>query len=119
MSAGYPREARITQRADFQRIMGKGKRLRTSDLNVHWVASPLLIPRAGLIVPLHGRGAVARNRLKRQLRNLVRIELLPLLCPVDIVIRCQASAYACTYALLREQILKSRKQIVASRRMDT
>lgn len=118
MSAGYPREARITQRADFRRIIGTGKRLRTSDLNVHWIASPLSIPRAGVIVPLLGHNAVERNHLKRQLRSLVRTELLPLLVPVDVVIRCQASAYACAYALLREQIVMTGKQIVASQRTD-
>ena len=30
-------------------------------------------PRVGIIVPLHGHGAVERNRVKRRLREIVRM----------------------------------------------
>lgn len=113
MSAGYPRQARITQRAEFERVARLGKRLRTSDLDAHCVASPLSFPRVGLVVPLHRQTVVARNRLKRRLRSLVRLELLPIGVGVDVVLRCRPSAYTRTYDALREQVLLVVKQIIA------
>ena len=37
------------------------------------------LPRVGIVVPRHQHSAVDRNRLKRRLRELVRLELLPAL----------------------------------------
>lgn len=54
----------------------------------------------GLIVPKHKQTAVARNRVKRRLRECARLELLPALrlraeheAPLDVVLRAAPSAY--------------------------
>jgi ribonuclease P protein component len=60
--------------------------------------------RIGIIVPRHGRTAVARNLLKRRLREIARLELLPQQLPLDIVIRTAEPAYELPYARLREQV---------------
>lgn len=72
-------------------------------------ASPLACPaapctRVGLIVPKLGHTAVARNRLKRRLRDLARLHLLPSRLPVDIVIRIRTGAYAVSYEELRRNV---------------
>jgi ribonuclease P protein component len=46
-----------------------------------------------VIVPRHGHSAVDRNRLKRRVREIVRVQLLPHLPAVDLVIRARATAY--------------------------
>lgn len=46
-----------------------------------------------MIVPKHGHTAVDRNKLKRRLREIVRIELLPTLPAIDLVIRSRPTAY--------------------------
>lgn len=49
------------------------------------------------MVPNYNHTAVARNRLKRQLRELVRLQLLPTMRarqPVDLAIRARPTAYA-------------------------
>jgi len=51
---------------------------------------------------------VDRNRLKRRLRELVRIELLPALgnAPsTDIAIRARRESYAAEFAALRDDIM--------------
>jgi ribonuclease P protein component len=57
----------------------------------------------GLIVPRHKQTAVARNRLKRRLRELARQSLQPALAPLaphDIVLRAAPAAYAASFAAL-------------------
>lgn len=66
------------------------------NLDVRILASPLSHPRVGLVVPNHKHTAVARNRLKRRLRELVRLQLLPAMRerqPVDLAIRARPTAY--------------------------
>jgi len=56
----------------------------------------LLQSRIGIIVPRHKQSAVARNRVKRRLRELTRTTLLPALVaapPRDIVLRAGPEAY--------------------------
>jgi ribonuclease P protein component len=71
------------------------------------LASPVASPRIGIVVPLHRQTAVARNRLKRRLRELVRIELLPALrrrTAVDVAIRARREAYAADLSALRRDV---------------
>jgi ribonuclease P protein component len=64
--------------------------------------------RVGLVVPRYKHTAVDRNRLKRRLRELIRLELLPMLAelpaPVDLVIRVVPPAYARDFDALRRQV---------------
>ena len=53
--------------------------------------------RVGLIVPRHRQTAVARNRVKRRLRELSRTRLLPLDLAADIVIRIRPEAYRASF----------------------
>jgi ribonuclease P protein component len=62
----------------------------------------LSFARVGFIVAKHGQNSVARNRLKRRLRELVRVTVLPTLVPLDVVIRTLPSAYAQSWASLRD-----------------
>lgn len=58
-------------------------------------------------MPKHQRTAVERNRLKRRLRELVRVDLLPALGadrPLDIAIRAQSDAYRATFPALRQEM---------------
>ena len=93
----------------MQRIAQEGKRIRTGLLEVRVVASPLVLPagtrtRIGLIVPRYQQTAVARNRVKRRLRELSRTRLLPSDIAVDLVIRIRPQAYRASFLALAEDI---------------
>ena len=60
----------------------------------------------GLIVPKQKHSAVERNLLKRRLRELARTRLLPLLPPVDLVIRTLPEAYDATFATLEREVVR-------------
>jgi ribonuclease P protein component len=57
----------------------------------------------GVIVPRYSHSAVDRNRVKRRLREIVRLDVLPELPNVDVVVRALPSAYVAGAAELREQ----------------
>ena len=53
--------------------------------------------RIGLIVPKYKQSGVARNRLKRRLRELARLRLLPTGLPADVVNRVRPEAYRASF----------------------
>lgn len=53
--------------------------------------------RVGLIVPRLRQTAVARNRIKRRLRELSRTRLLPLDLAADVVIRIRLETYTASF----------------------
>lgn len=67
--------------------------------------------RVGLIVPKHRQTAVARNRLKRRLRELARTQLLPTDLPTDVVVRARPEAYRAAFDALAADILLARTQL--------
>lgn len=90
--------------------------MRTSSCEVRAVASLHALPRVGLIVPKHRHNSVERNRLKRQLRELLRLELLPALHaltpPLDVVVRVAPVAYSRSMSELRHELEQARVRIV-------
>lgn len=57
--------------------------------------------RVAVVVPKYNRNSVARNKVKRRLRELVRRELLPTLAPVDVVVRAIPSSYRATFEAMQ------------------
>ena len=90
--------------------MRDGKRLRTTNLDLRVVFAPGTVSRIGFIVPKHGHSSVERNRLKRRLRELGRLQLLPvtrIVSPdsaIDVVMRAQPGAYRLEYVALRAEV---------------
>ncbi len=91
----------------------EGKRIRTEHLELRAVASPLSHPRVGLIVAKHGASSVDRNRLKRRLREIIRVHVLATLPPTDVVVRTRREAYQAPFAVLEQELIKSAEQIKA------
>jgi ribonuclease P protein component len=64
-----------------------------------------------VVVPRYSGSAVARNRLKRRLRELVRTRLLPSAPSVDVVIRARPDAYAASFDALTADIARTSTQL--------
>ena len=60
--------------------------------------------RMGLIVPRFQQTAVARNRLRRRLKDLWRRELIQCLPASDVVFRARKEAYGASFGALREEL---------------
>jgi ribonuclease P protein component len=89
--------------------------VRTGCLEVRVVASLHALPRVGLIVPKYKHSSVERNRLKRRLREWVRVELLPALADVtpvlDLMVRTSPSAYARSFVELGRELQQIARQV--------
>jgi ribonuclease P protein component len=74
-------------------------------MDVRATASLHAFPRVGFVIPRYKQTAVARNQLKRRLREIVRLEVLPTLAPCDLVIRVFPVAYTRDPATLQRELL--------------
>ena len=67
--------------------------------------------RAAIIVGKYGHTIVKRNRLRRQLRELARINLIPLCVGQDLIVRALPTAYTADFRDLRDEINWIKMQI--------
>lgn len=81
-----------------------GRRLRTEHLDVRANDSLLSYARAAVIVGKHGHTIVERNRLRRRLRELVRLKVLTMMTANDIIVRTLPSAYTSSFDDLSKEI---------------
>jgi ribonuclease P protein component len=93
-------------------IQREGKQLRATLLAARSAASPLGYLRAGIVVPKYGRTAVKRNKLKRQLRELTRLVLLPLAASCDVIVRARDESYSGSFEQLKREIERIKDQIL-------
>lgn len=68
-------------------------------------------PRVGLIVPRYRHSAVARNQLKRRLRELTRLRILPTGLPYDVVVRAKPEAYDADFVHLAADVDRALAQL--------
>jgi ribonuclease P protein component len=72
MTDCFPRTARVRARAEFDRIFKQGRRIAAPTLALHWLTEGA-VARLGLAVSRKvSPHAVARNRIKRALREQFR-----------------------------------------------
>jgi ribonuclease P protein component len=89
----------------------QGRRRRLAHLDVIWMDNSTGHPRLGLIVPKFQATAVARNRLRRRLREIWRRDLRPAARGWDVVLRARRNAYETEFAMLREELLTWRGEV--------
>jgi ribonuclease P protein component len=65
----------------------------------------------GIIVRKQGQTAADRNRVKRRLRELVRLYLLPAAESMDFVIRTRDGAYTASFEQLRADLQEIMKEL--------
>jgi ribonuclease P protein component len=102
---------RLTRGSELTACWEDGHRWRTPHLELAWRPNRTRHPRVAIIVPRFQFTAVARNRLRRRLREVLRREALALLPPVDLVVRSKRSAYAASFAVLRSDLNHGVRQI--------
>jgi ribonuclease P protein component len=103
-----PGVARIRRTREIRALLERGKRKRTTHLDVFFAPSPASFSRLGLIVPKHGRKIVERNLLKRRLREIGRRRVLPALAArgaaFDVLVRARHGAYTSGFDTLVQEM---------------
>ena len=73
-------------------------------------------------MPKHGRSAVERNTLKRRLREIARIRILPGAPPIDLVLTARPSAYRLSFdelTMIGEHIRREAERVAPRLLADT
>jgi len=105
----FPRSLRLLRHSDFERVYKQGRRHFAAHMTVFYLPrrkNESGGPRVGFTVGKALGGAVVRNRLKRRLREAVRLHG-PLSVDMDVVINPKKSLLAAAFADLQGEIEKA------------
>jgi ribonuclease P protein component len=80
-------------------------------LELAWRSNDTGHARLGVIVPRFHHTAVARNRLRRRLREILRRGPLASLPAVDLLVRARRAAYDASFAVLRAELAEGVSRI--------
>ena len=98
-------DQRLRRAGDHELVRREGQRIQMPLLTVWRAPGKMAQPRVAVVVALHGHSAVARNKLKRRLRQILRTEILPRASQsYDAVVSVRASAYSASFDALRDSL---------------
>jgi ribonuclease P protein component len=113
--ARLPRDRRLAYASDIRHCLTHGRRRRLEHLDMIWMDNRLGQPRMGLIVPKFQSSAVARNRLRRRLKEIWRRDIQQQQLDGDLIIRARREAYKASFETLRSQLLAWRDAVLIGR----
>ncbi|MGH9513473.1 MAG: ribonuclease P protein component [Terriglobales bacterium] len=103
--AGFTQSVRLLRHADFERVYKQGKRHFARHMTVFFLGRETgRGPRIGFTVSRAMGGAVDRNRMKRRLREAVRMHFLENDIAADVVINPKKSLLMAEFGEIRRQI---------------
>ena len=106
-SFGFPKTARILRTADFRKTYNEGKRITGRCFAAFCLRvqrDPSSGPRLGFTVPRAFGKAVLRNRVKRRIREALRMRLAEISHDWDIVINPRRPAISAPLEELRREL---------------
>ena len=99
--------------------MRRGRRKNTGEFDIFSAPSSSPHARIGFVVPKHRRLVVERNRLKRRMREVGRLVILPALAKneksIDVLIRARRGAYDLGFKDIRNQLERATEALCSSR----
>jgi len=102
----YPRDARIVRKTDFDAVYRNGKRRSSSHFTVFLKANDLPQSRFGFSIKRALGGAVARNRIRRRVREVVRLHRREISAGWDFVIHPKANVENAAFAALESDLVR-------------
>jgi len=111
-TARFPRAARLLRHADFDRVYKQGRRHFSTSITVFYWPRPEAETRAsgmrvGFTVGRALGGAVQRNRMKRRLREAVRMSRPVAGIAADVVINPKKSLLTTDFAALQNEVSRA------------
>ena len=94
------------RKADFDAVYRNGKRRSSSHFTVFLKANDLPESRFGFSIKRALGGAVVRNRMRRRIREMVRLHREEISAGWDFVIHPKASVASAPFAVLAADLLK-------------
>jgi ribonuclease P protein component len=106
----FSKSRRLLRHADFERVYKQGRRHFAANMTVFYLAranGDTIGPRVGFTVSKALGGAVQRNRMKRRLREAVRLSGSSLDGAADVVINPKRSALVADFIELQGEVSKA------------
>jgi len=102
----FKKVERLKNRSEFEKVFNQGKFLQGKHLTLAYIKDSAR--KVGFIVSKKVKGSVIRNKLKRRLREIYRIEKTGLPEDVHIVVIAREEA---SYELLKEDLINLLKKV--------
>jgi ribonuclease P protein component len=98
---------RLLRHADFERVYKQGRRHFAAHMTVFYLERPEGNWRVGFTVSRALGGAAQRNRMKRRLREAVRLNRPAACAAMDVVINPKKSLLAADFAELQNEVSRA------------
>ncbi len=99
-----PLNNRLKKRKEFAYIYRNGVKYNSKNLSLVCVQSKLSEPRVGLSVSNKVGKAVVRNKIKRQLREIIKLELNNLRIHQNFVLIAHPTIVECDFSKLKAEV---------------
>ncbi len=99
-----PKENRLKKRKEFAYIYKNGKKLNSKNLSIVITPSKLNLTRVGFSVSNKVGKAVQRNKIKRQLRSIVRKQLNNLRIHQNFVLIAHPTIMECDFSKIEAEV---------------
>ena len=106
-----PREARLVRKSEYDAVYSTGKRRSNAHFTVFLRANELPLSRFGFSIKKALGGAVVRNRMRRRLREIVRVHREEIPAGWDIVVHPKGSVATAPFAALTSDLLRLVKNL--------
>ena len=103
---GFPRVCRLVRRAEYDAVYREGRRRSSGEFTVFLRANGLEFSRFGWSVKKALGKAIRRNRVRRRLREILRVHRREIAPGWDIVIHPRSSVGTANLSVLTDELLK-------------
>jgi ribonuclease P protein component len=103
---GLPRACRLVHRTEYDAVYSEGRRRTSREFTVFLRPNGLQVSRFGWSIKKALGNAVRRNRIRRRLREILRLHRGEIAQGWDIVIHPRSSAATAEFLALSDELLK-------------
>ena len=101
----FPRSCRLVRRADFDAVYRSGRRRSSPSFVIFFRPNELDVSRFGMSVKRTLGSAVVRNRIRRRIREILRLNRQEIASGWDIVIHPRLSVLSADFSPLTAELL--------------
>lgn len=103
---GFPRACRLIRRAEYDAVYREGRRRSSREFAVFLRPNGLRLSRFGWSIKKALGSAVKRNRMRRRIREIIRLHRQEIATGWDIVIHPRSTVATAKFSPLSEELLK-------------
>lgn len=107
---GFPRASRLLRRAEYDRVYREGQRRSSRQFVVFYRATGAAASRLGISVKRALCNAVTRNRMRRRIREIVRLHRQEIPTGWDIVVHPRSTVARAEFAALGTELVSLLQQ---------